>query len=68
MKQQWYDQDGNKVPQPLDDVTASLVAHRTLLDGSGGKLANDSAPVYLEFDLGDGKTCKVLNVGAKSND
>lgn len=64
----WRDQDGNIVPGIDCDVTRALASGYALLGGDGKLLPPDSAPVYLEFDLGDGKKLKVLNAGTKAND
>jgi hypothetical protein len=63
MSNSYYDQDGNPVRRGLDDVTYCMIAGRILLGPDGKRLQSDSAPIYLQFDMGDGKVVQMLNSG-----
>ena len=63
MASQNYDQDGKLVRGGLDDVTYCMIAGQILLGPDGKRLQTDSAPVYLQFGIGDGKVVRMLNSG-----
>jgi hypothetical protein len=63
MGNQYHDQDGNPVRRGLDDVTYCMIAGKILLGPDGKRLQSDSAPIYLQFDMGDGKVVRMLNSG-----
>jgi hypothetical protein len=63
MGNQYRDQDNKPVRGGLDDVTYCMIAGQILLDLDGKRLQSDDAPVYLQFDIGDGKVVQILNSG-----
>jgi hypothetical protein len=40
-----------------------MIAGKILLGPDGKRLQSDSAPIYLQFDMGDGKVVRMLNSG-----
>jgi hypothetical protein len=56
-------QDDKPVRGGLDDVTYCMIAGQILLGPDGKRLQSDSAPIYLQFDMGDGQVVRMLNSG-----
>lgn len=63
MSEVFNDQDGKPVRGGLDDVTYCMIAGQILLGSDGKRLPDSSSPVYLSFDVGDGKVVRMLNSG-----
>ena len=62
-KKVWRDQDGNEIKPPLGDVEAAMCSGLRLLGADGQPLPPESAPMYLDFQIDENKTIRILNAG-----